>query len=135
MNNKKFFGALAEDIATKFLRKKGFIILERNYKNNLGEIDIVALEVKNPIQYLAPRKFFSSSKIIFVEVKAQTQNQFGQAEERINYFKQEKLKNLALLYLKEKRLTNHSFRIDAIRIDLSQTPAQIKHIISAVEED
>jgi putative endonuclease len=35
-------GKLGEDIACKFLKKKGFAILERNYRENWGEIDIIA---------------------------------------------------------------------------------------------
>ena len=132
--NNKTLGGFAEDLAAEFLSKQGFIILERNFQSPLGEIDIIALEPKNPLQFIFSKKFFSSSKIIFVEVKAQKQNEFGQAEERIGFFKQEKLKRIALFYLKEKKLINHSFRIDAVRVDLQKQEPKIKHIISAVEE-
>lgn len=48
-------GKLGEDTATKYLEEKGFLVLERNFRNRLGEIDIIALldqtlyfiEVKN----------------------------------------------------------------------------------------
>lgn len=35
-------GALGESIACKYLREKGYRILERNYRKSWGEIDIVA---------------------------------------------------------------------------------------------
>lgn len=41
MNNKEI-GKLGEDFTIDFLNKRGFIILERNYKVPLGEVDIIA---------------------------------------------------------------------------------------------
>jgi putative endonuclease len=131
----KSLGNLAEDLAAEFLVDHGYIILERNYRNNIGEIDIIVLKSKSWLQHLISKKILPSSKIIFVEVKAQSNARFGLAEERIGYFKQQKLRQLAAAYLKEKNLTQHSFRIDAIRVDLSQTSPNIKHIESAVESN
>ena len=124
-------GKRAEDLACDFLVHKGYLILERNYRNYLGEIDIIAIKPMNFLQRLS-KKILPSSKIIFVEVKAQSDTRFGLAEERIGKFKQEKLKQLALSFLKAKNLSN-SWRIDAVRVDLSKNTPEIKHIESAVE--
>lgn len=40
--NKKAFGDWGEDIAVNFLEKKGFTILQRNFRAERGEIDIIA---------------------------------------------------------------------------------------------
>jgi len=133
MSDSKNIGSLAEKLACGFLIQNGYKIIERNFRNKIGEIDIVALKPKSFFQLLT-RKVLSSSRIIFVEVKAQSGIRFGLAEERINYFKQNKLKQLAQSYLKEKNLFNRSFRIDAIRVDFSCNPAKIKHIESAIAD-
>ena len=133
MSDSKNIGHLAEDLACEFLVKQGFLILERNWRNFIGEIDIVALKPKSILQRLNNKKILKTSRLIFVEVKAQSDARYGAAEERINYFKQQKLRQLAASYIKEKNLGNNSFRIDAIRVDLSQSPPIIKHIESAVE--
>ena len=62
------FGKSSEDRACEFLRKLGFVILERNFHSKFGEIDIIAL---------------SSDKILhFIEVKA-TSKEY-EAEYRLN---------------------------------------------------
>jgi len=133
MDHNKKLGHLAENLAADYLRSHGLIVIVKNYRNYLGEIDIIAMKPMNFLQKFT-KKILPTSKIIFVEVKAQSGVRFGLAEERIGKFKQEKLKQLAVSYLKEKKL-NNSFRIDAIRVDLSQNPIQIKHIESAVESN
>jgi len=134
MNNLKL-GQLAEEIASNFLRKKGYIILERNFKNKIGEIDIIAIRPTNILQYFFRKRIFPSSRIIFVEVKASKTKSFFSPEERINYFKKQKLINLAYSYIKDKKIKN-SFQIDAIRIYFeNKKEVKIKHIENAVEED
>ena len=52
---KRALGDLGEDIACKFLAKKGFLVIERNYLRKWGEIDIIAKK---------------DGKIHFIEVKS-----------------------------------------------------------------
>ena len=49
------FGTLGEDIAVDFLRRKGYILLDRNWRSGHKEIDIVARQ---------------GDTVVFVEVKA-----------------------------------------------------------------
>jgi putative endonuclease len=42
--NTKYLGNVGEDIACKFLERRGFVVVARNYQRKWGEIDIIARE-------------------------------------------------------------------------------------------
>jgi putative endonuclease len=46
ISEKQKIGKLGEDVACKYLEKKGYVILERNYTRKWGEIDIVSCETE-----------------------------------------------------------------------------------------
>lgn len=94
-------GRLAEELAAEALAKKGFKILERNFSNRFGEIDIIAQD---------------KNIYVFVEVKAKKGIEFGFPEEMINPGKLRKVKNMAAVYLNGK---NPPCRIDVVAIVLS----------------
>ena len=99
---KKFFnrrtGFLAEDLAVAALKEKGYIILERNFANRFGEIDIIAKD---------------KNVLVFVEVKAKTGADFGLPEEMVGKKKLEKIRHMAVIYTKGKTLPS---RLDVIAI-------------------
>lgn len=90
-------GSLGESIAASFLRKRGYEILDRNFRCPLGEIDLIAKE---------------AGEIVFVEVKSRSGTSFGFPEEQIPWKKRRKLLRLAEFYLKRRR------REEAARIDI-----------------
>lgn len=94
-------GYVGESIAVNYLKQLGYEILEVNYKNKVGEIDIIAQEGK---------------RIIFVEVKARATARFGYPREAVDLKKQQKLQMLASIYLKTKKLYNRFIRFDVIEI-------------------
>lgn len=95
-------GRIGEEAAAKFLRRRGYKILERNYRlKKFGEIDIVAKE---------------KDTICFIEVKTRTTTAFGEPYEAVNKNKQFKLSMLALSYLKAKNLMQKRARLDIISI-------------------
>lgn len=94
-------GYLAEKLAVDALRKKGFVILETNFQNRFGEIDIIAQD---------------KDILVFVEVKAKKGIEFGLPEEMISSYKLRKVKNMALIYMKGKTLP---CRIDVMAVILS----------------
>jgi len=84
--------------------------LARNYRNRLGEIDIVAKE---------------RDVIVFVEVKTRTGKRFGLAKEAVNYKKQKKLIRLAQAYLKQHGLFGKKARFDVVAIQLDDNEIEI----------
>lgn len=99
--NKREVGNKGEAIAASFLENKGIIILERNYRNRFGEIDIIARE---------------GNVLLFIEVKYRKDESFGYPLESVGYFKQQKIRKLARYYLNEKHYFMHSIRFDCIGI-------------------
>ncbi len=125
-------GRQGEDVVALFLKKKGFLILEKNWRCHLGEVDIVAIEPRPFWQKVLFPKILPSSKIVFVEVKSQKRD--GLAAERVDKRKQRKLKNLARLYLESKKLQGLSYRIDVCVVNLGRDKVKVRHIVSAVED-
>jgi len=119
----KSLGRMGEDLAEKYLREKGYRILERNFCNplgrRLGEIDIIAQKGK---------------EIVFVEVKTREMLKYDWIlpEENINRQKLHKLSKIAVFYVRQKNLWNNPYRFDAIsvRIDIVSKKAKIKHLES-----
>lgn len=96
-------GFLGEDLASKALINKGFKILERNFSNKFGEIDIITKD---------------QDVLVFVEVKAKKGTDFGLPEEMINAHKLQKIRRMAEVYMNGKNLP---CRIDIVAITLSET--------------
>lgn len=116
-------GVRGEDEAVMFLRKRGFAIIERNWKNRtgraIGEIDIVAKE---------------GDELVFVEVKARRSKR-GETvlpEESITRGKLRRLSRIAEGYIREKGLVDSSYRIDALLLVFSDSgeETEIRHFRS-----
>jgi len=111
-------GSEGEDLAVRFLQKKGYRIVARNYKTPVGEIDIIARD---------------GDTIVFIEVKTRTDISFGYPFEAVNKRKRQKLKNLALLYLKRQG-KEFPVRFDVLSIFcMGNGKKDIEHIKDAFE--
>lgn len=119
--DKDNIGKKGEEIAAKFLKNKGFEILEMNYKNDsgrrLGEIDIIAKE---------------KDELVFAEIKTRDYQKYKDTlpEENITHSKLRKLSKIASQYLYSHKLQDSKYRFDSISvwIDLDSKMAKIKHI-------
>lgn len=101
-------GKVGERIAADFLIKKGYKVVERNFRTRYGEIDLVCINQK---------------KIVFVEVKLKVGDQFGSPEEMINRRKIIQVQRTAEAYLQQNPKISQEFsslRIEAICIVLGQ---------------
>ena len=95
-------GNFAEGIAARALERKGYQILEQNFSNKFGEIDIIAQD---------------KDVLVFVEVKAKTGEVYGMPEEMISKGKLQRVRNMGLIYMEGR---TRRCRIDVVAIVLDQ---------------
>ena len=108
----KVLGRYGEILAALVLILKGYRILDRNYRNKLGELDIVAQKGK---------------VLVFVEVKARSSKRFGQAVEAVGPKKQARIRKLALTYCRHcgRNLYQTEMQFDVIEV---YPPFHVSHI-------
>jgi len=110
-------GDIGEDIAVKFLKNKGFEIIDRNYRTRNGEIDIIAKD---------------KDSLVFIEVKFRKNAEFGQPYEFVDKKKKNKLIKAIKYYLLKKHLHNINYRLDIVSI-VEQPDLQIDHFENITE--
>ena len=118
---RKETGNLGEKLARDFLKKKGYKIIETNYRCADGEMDIIARQ---------------KDCLVFVEVRTKTGSGFGSPEESVTATKRAKLRTVAARYLQEKSNLPEQWRIDFVAVELEPTGKvrRIEQIESAVGE-
>lgn len=106
---------LGEDLACEYLRKKGYKIIERNFRKGYGELDIVAIH---------------KNILIFVEVKTRTSNSFGTPFESVTYSKIKTLTKTAQFYKMGNSRLPEAMRLDAVSVilDKENNLQEIEHI-------
>lgn len=92
-------GDKGEELASKYLARRGYRILERQYRCQLGEIDIIA----------SKRDF-----IVFVEVKTRFNNDYGTPASAVSYMKRKRIIQIASIYME--RYPDKSARFDIVEI-------------------
>ena len=111
-------GNRGEDAAAKYIKKRGYKIVERNFTCPLGEMDIIALDRKT---------------LCFIEVKTLSGENYGPPEIAVNIYKQHKLSKVALAYLNLKHLHDAKARFDVIGVTLSPGEERVELIKDAFE--
>lgn len=116
----KEIGNFGEKTALEFLKNKNYNILEVNYYTKIGEIDVIAKDLK-------------CNCIVFVEIKSRYNLNFGMPMESINRSKQRKIIKTAQYYILNKHIRNFFFRFDVIEIifNLQNNIKTINHIENA----
>jgi putative endonuclease len=115
---KNALGDRGENMAARFLRNHGYKIIMRNFRCELGEIDIIARQGKT---------------LVFVEVKTRAYDD-PTPEEQVNIFKQQQIQNAAKFYLGRYGIPQPPARFDVIAIiwPVGQPPI-IRHTEHAFE--
>ena len=105
---KKELGAKGEEIAVRYLKSRGYRILERNYRIRLGEIDIIAEQ---------------GADLVFIEVKTRSDTLFGSPFDSVTVPKQRQLSKVALEYISKHGCHNHPARFDVVSVQLKEVQA------------
>jgi putative endonuclease len=113
MNQKKFIGKYGEDVAARYLEDRGYQILDRNWRCNLGEIDLVAKE---------------KNRLVFVEVKTRNGNGYGHPFEAITATKVARMKKLVNQWCIQNQRSEEKVRLDAIAILIRSGKVAIEHL-------
>ena len=123
LNPGESLGAYGERIASIFLERQGYLILERSYRQKFGEIDVIAV--------------WQRRVVIFVEVKtwASIRDNSGGPSDSVDQAKQEKITKTALSYMKRHRLLESAGRADVIEVIFGKVPGRphLRHFVNAFE--
>jgi putative endonuclease len=109
-------GNKGEIIAADFLKQNGYKIIQFNFRNKLGQIDIIA---KN------------NDVLCFIEVKTRRSFRFGRPPEAVSKVKQKRIAKSALVYLKNNQLMKSRARFDVVSVSLSNQNPQVDLIKDA----
>lgn len=109
-------GLRGEDIASRFLERKGYRILSRNYRGGRCEIDIIAE---------------TGDTLVFCEVKTDRSGSFGPPSGWITPRKIRNIARAAREYVISHRIAERELRFDAIAIEIRDGRPGITHIENA----
>jgi putative endonuclease len=113
---KQSSGAWGEDLALRYLTRRGYILVERNYRTRYGEIDLIL------------RK---DDTLVFVEVKLRRTTGFGDPLEAVTSRKQRTIRSLAVQYLSDRSPNVDTLRFDVIGILARGNKVRIRHVKNA----
>ena len=106
-------GKWGEDLAADYLQRRGYEILERDWKSGRIDLDIVARE---------------GSTLVIVEVKTRRNRLYGDPEEAVDYRKRKSLQSAINHYAKSHRMSA-AVRFDIISVvGMIGTTPEIDHI-------
>ncbi len=109
-------GDWGEREAASYLKRRGYVLLERNWRVRMGEIDIIAQK---------------DGELIIVEVKSSLKLSAVAPEYRVGTQKQRKLRTLAQAYLRNKKDAPESIRFDVISLWREGKETKLRHIENA----
>ena len=123
MNARQQFGRAAEDVAARYLQRRGWRVLGRNVRVGRGELDIVARR---------------GAVLAFIEVKARRSGVCGAPEDAVSPRKRRQVGRLAELWLAARpwaleRVTD--VRFDIVAVDATTVPVSVRHLPGAFTMD
>ena len=106
-------GKYGEDVAERYLKQKGYKIIERDFSCRQGELDIVAT---------------NNEYLIFIEVKTRSNFLYGKPAKLVGKTKQNHMYKVAKYYLHIHSLEDKFIRFDVIEVFIDKGLAKVNHI-------
>lgn len=100
-DERRQLGSDGERAAERFLRGRGYSIVERNYRCPLGEVDLIALDRRT---------------VVFVEIKTRRAAHGGAGYDAVDPRKQRQIARVAEHYLAARRLLDRAVRFDVVEV-------------------
>ena len=110
--NKRRVGTFYEKTAREYIETLGYITLKMNYRCRLGEIDIIAQD---------------GAYLVFLEIKYRSSRKCGLPRESVNYYKQNRILNVANYYIMTHYKKEVACRFDVIEI-LGEDLTHLKNV-------
>lgn len=117
MRAKDVRGRFGEQLAAAHLQAQGLMVLDRNWRCDVGEVDIVARD---------------GDALVICEVKTRSSRRFGSPLEAITPEKAARLRRLAACWVRAHGVRPLSIRIDLVGIVLGSGEPEIEHVRGAV---
>ena len=97
----KPLGRRGEDAAARYLRRLGYVIVARGHRDNIGELDLVAVDGRT---------------VVFIEVKTRATKSFGDPWEFVDWQKQQSLRRTAEEFIARYDLGEYTYRFDIVSV-------------------
>ena len=110
------FGVLGERIAERWLRRDGWVVLERRFRNGRRDIDLVVRREQT---------------VAFVEVKARKGDDFGGPVAAVNWRKQRELVRSAQVWIDRHGRPAENYRFDVLGVLVNGDRVQVRHVPAA----
>ncbi len=111
---KQALGAYGESVAARHLVEQGLVLLDRNWRCEAGEIDLVLRD---------------GSVLVVCEVKTRSSVEFGTPHEAISDAKLDRLRRLAMRWQDEHGLTVPEVRVDLVAVLRPRRgPSTVEHV-------
>jgi putative endonuclease len=116
MDERRLLGRAGEDAAARLFRRRGFTVLDRNWRCEGGELDLVARRGR---------------LVVFCEVKARSSSLYGEPFEAVGTRKQARLRRLAGRWLAEHRCRTNEIRFDVVSVLVGDGAPRVTHLPDA----
>jgi putative endonuclease len=110
-------GAYGERVAVRYLVDQGMVLLDRNWRCAVGEIDMIMKD---------------GPAVVFVEVKTRRSTEFGTPAEALIPRKVSRMRRIAGVWLAESRLRPSDVRFDVVSVRPRRSgAAHVEHVRGA----
>jgi putative endonuclease len=106
--DKKRLGDKGEIFAIELLKRNGYRVIAKNYREKFGEIDLIALDSSSGTE--------SEPTLVFIEVKTRTSDRFGCPEESVSKWKLRRIKKAGQSFIKQNPHLPVKQRIDVVAL-------------------